>query len=498
MKKKVILSLIILFFCVLLSNTSFCTTNQYGISDKFQVTYDNVNYNITVPTSELYNFNDVSKIFAYRYGSLIYVYLVFGNVNSCLKYRNYLNSYRLELTSSYSSDSDLSADNLCYQFAYAMSSGKYSMGYSLSSSLIEQLNPNSVTFLYATEDVLNYDDYSVFFAKNSVDFKNPEIQNKDKITKLDFDSMAIFLNDYDSKERLYLHRLEVATTVDLGDGNTVYYYNDKVFGLDFFTSYYNNDLDHPGYTIPKYQFELENNKIYYFLLSSSATSLDHSYNLIDYTEIENAYDGLGVSTSDSFTYEQLQQEQQKKQNDQLEENNKTNKNIFETIKEMLSYLNPFSDNFILLKLWDFLGTLISYINPFSDNFLGKKIVELIGNLLKSLFVPSDEYFNNFFSDLKQWFSDRFGLLFYPFELIIDILNRITNINLSEPKFNIPEIKEPSTGKILFKAQDYNFNNLLDTKEFKIMHDIYFVIVDAIIIFALANLIKSKLKEVETE
>lgn len=353
----------------------------------------------------------------------------------------------------------------------------------------------------ASAQICNYDvknrSGEVVF-QSSVKFISPEIQNKDKISKLDFDSMAIFLNDYDSKERLYLHRLEVATTVDLGDGNTVYYYNDKVFGLDFFTSYYNNDPDHPGYTIPKYQFELENNKIYYFLLSSSATSLDHSYNLIDYTKIENAYDGFGVSTSDSFTYEQLQQEQQKKQNDQLEENNKTNKNIFETIKEMLSYLNPFSDNFILLKLWDFLGTLISYINPFSDNFLGKKIVELIGNLLKSLFVPSDEYFNNFFSDLKQWFSDRFGLLFYPFELIIDILNRITNINLSEPKFNIPEIKEPSTGKILFKAQNYNFNDLLDTNEFKIMHDIYFVIVDAIIIFALANLIKSKLKEVETE
>lgn len=498
MKKKLILSLIILFFCVLLSNTSFGTTNQYGISDKFQVTYDNVNYNISVPTSELYNFNDVSKIFAYRYSSLIYVYLVFGNENSRLKYSNYRNTYRLELTSSYSDDSDLRVDNLCYSFCYVMSSGEYSMSSSLLSSFVAQLSPSYTTFLYATENVLNYDDHSVFFEKNSIDFKNPEIQNKDKISKLDFDSMAIFLNDYDSKERLYLHRLEVATTVDLGDGNTVYYYNDKVFVLDFFTSYYNNDPDHPGYTIPKYQFELENNKIYYFLLSSSATSLDHSYNLIDYTKIENAYDGFGVSTSDSFTYEQLQQEQQKKQNDQLEENNKTNKNIFETIKEMLSYLNPFSENFILLKLWDFLGTLISYINPFSDNFLGKKIVELIGNLLKSLFVPSDEYFNNFFSDLKQWFSDRFGLLFYPFELIIDILNRITNINLSEPKFNIPEIKEPSTGKILFKAQNYNFNDLLSTNEFKIMHDIYFVIVDAIIIFALANLIKSKLKEVETE
>ena len=320
-----------------------------------------------------------------------------------------------------------------------------------------------------------YDEGKLVFKDAEPEFKNPEIQNKDKISNLDFDSMAIFLNDYDSKQRLYLHRLEVATTVDLGDGNTVYYYNDKVFGLDFFTSYYNNDPEHPGYTIPKYQFELENNKIYYFLLSSSTTSLDHSYNLIDYTKIENAYDGLGLSTSDSFTYEQLQHEQQKKQNDQLEENNKTNKNIFETIKEILSYLNPFSENFFAYKL-----------------------VELILNGIKSLFVPSDDFFSNFFSELKQWFSDRFGLLFYPFDLIIDVLNRINNINLSEPKFNIPEIKEPCTGKVLFKAQNYNFNDLLATKEFKMMHDIYFVIVDAIIIFALANLIKNKLKEVETQ
>lgn len=416
---------------------------------------------------------------------------------------NLLNNYKYFFIRGYSSNAFLYCSNTnvvkgngvylnVYNSDYGGASWKYmtSGNYRFSDETISAL-------VYASDDLYDTDG-NVIFQSSVNKFISPEIQNKDKISKLDFDSMAIFLNDYDSKERLYLHRLEVATTVDLGDGNTVYYYNDKVFGLDFFTSYYNNDPDHPGYTIPKYQFELENNKIYYFLLSSSATSLDHSYNLIDYTKIENAYDGFGVSTSDSFTYEQLQQEQQKKQNDQLEENNKTNKNIFETIKEMLSYLNPFSENFILLKLWDFLGTLISYINPFSDNFLGKKIVELIGNLLKSLFVPSDEYFNNFFSDLKQWFSDRFGLLFYPFELIIDILNRITNINLSEPKFNIPEIKEPSTGKILFKAQNYNFNDLLSTNEFKIMHDIYFVIVDAIIIFALANLIKSKLKEVETE
>lgn len=86
------------------------------------------------------------------------------------------------------------------------------------------------------------------------------------------------------------------------------------------------------------------------------------------------------------------------------------KDFFEFIGEALSYINPFSenfifkdffsnfiswfnplsDNFILKKLWSFLGNIISYINPFDDNFLGKKIIELLGDLLKVLFVPSEE------------------------------------------------------------------------------------------------------------
>ena len=90
------------------------------------------------------------------------------------------------------------------------------------------------------------------------------------------------------------------------------------------------------------------------------------------------------------------------------------------------------------------------------------------------------------------------MLFYPFELIIDILNKILNINLSEPSFSIPEIKEPSTGKVLFAARHYDFNSLLDNSDFKTMHDIYFIIVDVIIVFALINLIKRKLEEVETK
>ena len=56
---------------------------------------------------------------------------------------------------------------------------------------------------------------------------------------------------------------------------------------------------------------------------------------------------------------------------------------------ILDYLNPFSDNFILNKVIDFLGKLVSYINPFSDNFFGIKLIELLKNLLQTLFIPEE-------------------------------------------------------------------------------------------------------------
>lgn len=100
------------------------------------------------------------------------------------------------------------------------------------------------------------------------------------------------------------------------------------------------------------------------------------------------------------------------------------KDFFEFIGEALSYINPFSenfifkdffsnfiswfnplsDNFILKKLWGFLVNIISYINPFDDNFLGKKIIELLGDLLKTLFVPSEDAIKGLVDSVKSHFG----------------------------------------------------------------------------------------------
>ena len=64
--------------------------------------------------------------------------------------------------------------------------------------------------------------------------------------------------------------------------------------------------------------------------------------------------------------------------------------MLEFLGNILDYINPFSDNFILKGVLNFLGNILDYINPFSDNFFGHKLLDLLGDLLQSLFIPSDE------------------------------------------------------------------------------------------------------------
>lgn len=117
------------------------------------------------------------------------------------------------------------------------------------------------------------------------------------------------------------------------------------------------------------------------------------------------------------------------------------------------------------------------------------------DLLKSIFIPSDDFLTNYFNDLFNWFNDRLGFIAYPFTLIIDILNKILNLNFGEPIINIPDIREPFTNELLISATKFNFNDLLTNSTLKTVHDVYLVLVDAVIVFALVNLARHKFEEV---
>lgn len=160
------------------------------------------------------------------------------------------------------------------------------------------------------------------------------------------------------------------------------------------------------------------------------------------------------------------------QTNAIKEGNETNKNIFESIKEVLSYINPFSENFFVYKL-----------------------LELLFEGIKALFIPSSDFFSNFFTELSNWFSDRLGFLWSPFDVVIHILNRILNINFSEPVLELPVLKEPFSDTILFSGFTYNLNDLLKQETFNTMYNIYIMIVDALVFYGLIKLAEKKIKGV---
>lgn len=98
------------------------------------------------------------------------------------------------------------------------------------------------------------------------------------------------------------------------------------------------------------------------------------------------------------------------------------KSIIDFLGNILDYLNPFSENFILRTVINFLGNIIDYINPFSENFFGIKLLELLGNLLKNLFVPSDNYFSNLIEEFKTLLAEKI-----PYEAYIQLFENIKDV-----------------------------------------------------------------------
>ena len=231
--------------------------------------------------------------------------------------------------------------------------------------------------------------------------------------------------------------------------------------LNFFSKYLVGEDGDIFYYIPQSDLgiDLSNGKQYYFVLAND----------------EGERFDQSIFTVGGLTAEEELKNKQDETNQKLDEANETNKGIWETIKEVLSYINPFSENFFVYKL-----------------------IDLLIEAIKSLFIPSDDFFSTYFTNLQNWFSDRLGFLFYPFELIIDILNDILNIDFSEAQFTIADISEPFTGKKLISATTFNFNDLLDNNVWNTVHNIYLILVDAAIVFGLVNLFHKKYEEVTTK
>jgi len=125
-----------------------------------------------------------------------------------------------------------------------------------------------------------------------------------------------------------------------------------------------------------------------------------------------------------------------------------------------------------------------------------KLFENISNFFLGLFIPENGFFDNFFQELNTWFGDRFGFLYYPFEVIIEILGRFTNFTPpSVPQITIPQIE--LDGQEYIPTQTYAFD-FLATGIWHTIHQFYLAFMDCLIAFGLLNLASKKLNEVMTQ
>lgn len=96
------------------------------------------------------------------------------------------------------------------------------------------------------------------------------------------------------------------------------------------------------------------------------------------------------------------------------------KGLLDFLGNALSYINPFDENFILKDVFTFLGEIISYINPFSEKFFVYKLMELTQELLEFLFVPK----TNPFDELWNKFNEKFPFI----NQIKDLANSLLGFN----------------------------------------------------------------------
>ena len=321
--------------------------------------------------------------------------------------------------------------------------------------LLETYNyVSSISYLYFDAN------FKVLFDDNVIypPVKYPYIENtKEDLESGKFSGVTINRGDLTTWDRLLLHVAKVEKPIK-EDESIVYYANECVIDL---TLDYSVDDSH--YVVPKEKLNISfsNDVEYIFVLSSSASSLGALSSDDIYDQISFVVSGLTgneqLEGKQDLTNQKIDETNKKldEQTDAIKDQTETNKNIFERLGELLNFLNPFSKDFFVYKL-----------------------IELLGDLIKSLFVPSDDFLSNWFTEVSDYFEDAFGILYYPIDLVIQVLGRFDNISGQEPVISFGNFS--LFGAVLIPSYTYNFNDILSNDTLKTIHDFYLITIDVIL------------------
>ena len=147
----------------------------------------------------------------------------------------------------------------------------------------------------------------------------------------------------------------------------------------------------------------------------------------------------------------------------------------------------------LKGLFGSLGDLFTFLKQALIGILD--FISNIGKTILSLFVPDSDFWGSFSSDMNSYLNEHLGLIFQPFEILGNILERYNNIEFVEPRLVIPEIKVPLTDYVLMESKEVNFSSVLEIEIIGYLHNIYLCCIDVYLLFLVLNRIKQLGEEV---
>lgn len=112
--------------------------------------------------------------------------------------------------------------------------------------------------------------------------------------------------------------------------------------------------------------------------------------------------------------------------------------------------------------------------------------------LKGLFIPSDEFFKAYFDDLYAYFSDRFGFLSFPIDLVIRIADLFLTSEKVDAVLTLPSFE--ISGYKVWEDYSFNFTEFLETS-FPFLISAIQTVTSIGLIMAFVNLCQDKWNEV---
>ena len=127
----------------------------------------------------------------------------------------------------------------------------------------------------------------------------------------------------------------------------------------------------------------------------------------------------------------------------------------------------------------------------------EKLLQGIKDFFTGLFLPSDEFFDNYLNEWNDWMGERFGALYFPFEVLFKFLNRLLTFTPPEnPTIVWPEIVLPMPDAVhedvkIMDRMSFTFD-FLTTQPWQMLYGLYKSMIWCIFGYNLVKLCQTKL------